>query len=185
MTKREINKAIDFLITDLENKILSFDDITNENEEHFEKINGIKNKTIGVLNNVIEKLKVGKDRIDNNDELYAAVITAEKKSNKLYEEAIRKIDDIRNNVEDSTFYELKHDEHAPIPKIREIENKQDVEVENNTEEESISEVIVEENQTEKFVKEEVEEKTAFDDLDDISKESIITLNKWLNNGENI
>ena len=80
------------LTADLDEKIRGLDlAVSSVDQSVTEKAMLIRNKAVGILNNVKEKTVDLSEAIADNDELFSAIKTIEEKADSLYSEAIQKI----------------------------------------------------------------------------------------------
>ena len=87
------------LTADLDEKIRGLDlAVSSVDQSVTEKAMLIRNKAVGILNNVKEKTVDLSEAIADNDELFSAIKTIEEKADSLYSEAIQKINDLQEEA---------------------------------------------------------------------------------------
>ena len=87
------------LTADLNEKIRGLDlAVSSVDQSVTEKAMLIRNKAVGILNNVKEKTVDLSEAIADNDELFSAIKTIEEKADSLYSEAIQKINDLQEEA---------------------------------------------------------------------------------------
>ena len=87
------------LTADLDEKIRGLDlAVASVDQSVTEKAMLIRNKAVGILNNVKEKTVDLSEAIADNDELFSAIKTIEEKADSLYSEAIQKINDLQEEA---------------------------------------------------------------------------------------
>ena len=87
------------LTADLDEKIRGLDlAVSSIDQSVTEKAMLIRNKAVGILNNVKEKTVDLSEAIADNDELFSAIKTIEEKADSLYSEAIQKINDLQEEA---------------------------------------------------------------------------------------
>ena len=87
------------LTADLDEKIRGLDlAVSTVDQSVTEKAMLIRNKAVGILNNVKEKTVDLSEAIADNDELFSAIKTIEEKADSLYSEAIQKINDLQEEA---------------------------------------------------------------------------------------
>ena len=87
------------LTADLNEKIRGLDlAVSSIDQSVTEKAMLIRNKAVGILNNVKEKTVDLSEAIADNDELFSAIKTIEEKADSLYSEAIQKINDLQEEA---------------------------------------------------------------------------------------
>jgi len=111
-----ISELIDDLKIKIENisKIAQSDDIQIQNQ-----LLNIRNKAINVLFTVSDKLYDACNEYDDIDDLYKSVDIVKDRANKLYEEVISRVEELKNTKD--------NDNHEFIEDKEEINDVQDIE----------------------------------------------------------
>lgn len=96
----DVEKSVNEIINDLKNKINNISSLgQNADKDKIAKVNDIKQKAIAVLTQVSNKIGDTLNSATNNEDLESAIEVIKIRSNKLYEDAVNKIDNImRENV---------------------------------------------------------------------------------------
>ena len=93
MTNSEMIRAINDTVIELQNKIQFISGVVDGGDE---RIIAVKQKTVEVLESVLKKVSASSSELSIED-IYNGMETIDQKSRELYENALKKIEELRND----------------------------------------------------------------------------------------
>ena len=128
MNNNDIERYTQEVIEDLKKKI---EDITvnasSQDEQIIDRLNEVKDKAVKILNNAIKAIDNGIKSIADSEELEKGLSTAKERSLQLYEETIKKLNEIKDSEAlKKGFEEIKQSSIQVKENIDEFMNSEEV-----------------------------------------------------------
>ena len=176
------------LTADLNEKIRGLDlAVSSVDQSVTEKAMLIRNKAVGILNNVKEKTVDLSEAIADNDELFSAIKTIEEKADSLYSEAIQKINDLQEeaviNKAQKAEEAMAVQDNEELVDMTDIANREGVSaVENDETKDDIEELIDDRKEEfQHFERQQTapKEEHAATERSEVTIKALEVLNDWL------
>lgn len=107
MDNNEVKNSVNEVVEDLKAKVNDIDEACKDIDN--EKIKEIKNKSIATLNLAIERITTAANEMINSEEVQKGVEFVKAKSKELYDNALKKIEEVKNNEELNNAFEKAED----------------------------------------------------------------------------